>query len=97
MKYKTLNALLALIAFLFTLNVQGHENKSTLNLSCQNFSWSDVQTLVEPYLDETLYVALVMQGQSSEYRISEAASMAMDEKLPEVIKKILQSIIKANC
>jgi len=77
--------------------VQGHENKRVLNLSCQNFTWSDVQTLVEPYLDDTLYVALVMQGQSSEYKASEAASMAMDEKLPEVIKMILKSIIKENC
>jgi len=89
--------LCSLILVCCALNVQGHENKRVLNLSCQNFTWSDVQTLVEPYLDDTLYVALVMQGQSSEYNASEAASMAMDEKLPEVIKMILKSIIKENC
>lgn len=64
---------------------------------CKQYDWSSVQALVEPYLSDLLYTAMVMQGQSSEYRASDAASQAMDDSLPENIKTILQSIIDAGC
>jgi len=63
-----------------------------LDISCKDFSWSDVEQLVQPYLDETLYAALVMQGESSEYRTSTAAKQAMDKSLPKVIKRIRVTI-----
>ena len=66
-------------------------------MTCQDYSWSDVEALVQPYLDEVLYAALVMQGQSSNYKVSMAAIQAMDESLPDVIKRILQSLIDADC
>ncbi len=66
-------------------------------MTCQDYSWSDVEALVQPYLDEVLYTALVMQGQSSNYKVSMAAIQAMDESLPDVIKRILQSLIDADC
>ncbi|NVJ61965.1 MAG: hypothetical protein HWE27_16355 [Gammaproteobacteria bacterium] len=64
---------------------------------CQDYSWDDILEMVQPYLDDTLYVALVMQGQSSNYNVSAAASQAMDESLPKKIKRTLQAIIKENC
>ena len=88
-----------LILFLLLMSSISHgvENKQALNMSCADFSWSDVESLVQPYLDDTLHTALVMQGQSSNYKTSEAAIQAMDESLPEVVKTILRSLIKANC
>ena len=68
-----------------------------LAMTCQDYSWSDVEALVQPYLDDTLYTALVMQGQSANYKTSEAATQAMDESLPDVVKRILRAIIKADC
>ena len=73
------------------------EPPKTLTMTCQDYSWSDVETLVQPYLDDALYTALVMQGQSANYKTSEAASQAMDESLPEVVKRILRAIIEADC
>ena len=52
---------------------------------------------MQPYLDDAFYTALVMQGQSANYKTSEAASQAMDESLPDVVKRILRAIIKADC
>jgi hypothetical protein len=72
------------------------QNKK-LNLTCQDYSWSDVQVLVSPYLDDDLYTALVMQGLSSNYKTAIAAQQAMDKSLPEIIKKTLQSLIDADC
>jgi len=84
---------------LITVSSLAHSKDMNRNLdiSCKDFSWSDVEQLVHPYLDETLYTALVMQGESSEYRTSTAAKQAMDEALPEVVKRILESLIKAEC
>lgn len=73
------------------------ENNRSLNLTCQDYSWSDVELLVAPYLDDALFAALVMQGQSSDYKTSLAASQAMDKSLPHVIQRILRSIIEADC
>lgn len=75
----------------------GEGKTQPLNMTCQDYSWSDVEILVQPHLDDTLYTALVMQGQSSNYKTSEAALQAMDKALPEVIKRILDALIKADC
>ena len=75
----------------------GAEVKTPLNLSCQDFSWSDVEILVQPYIEDSLYTALVMQGQSSNYKVSEAARQAMNASLPPAITSILRSLIKADC
>jgi len=92
---KKIIAILALT--LFTTTSYSAEHTKALNISCDDFSWDDVQTLVQPYLDDVLYNALIMQGQSSNYDTSEAAKQAMDDKLPDAMKRILQSIIDANC
>ena len=67
------------------------------NNICEEYEWHDVVKLVEPYLDEMLYAALIMQGQSSEYHPSAAASQAMDKSLPKEIQKILNLLIAAEC
>ena len=73
------------------------EPTQPLFMTCQDYSWSDVETLVQPYLDDALYTSLVMQGQSANYKTSEAASQAMDDSLPDVVNRILQALIEANC
>jgi len=90
---------ITLVLVLLTVEAHSKEREKVLNLSCYEFTWPDVESLVEPYLDASLYTALVMQGQSSNYKTSEAASMAlaMDNSLPEAIQKILRSLVQANC
>jgi len=80
-----------------TNTVNGTDNNPNLKMTCQDYSWDDVETLVQPYLDDNLFSTLVMQGQSSNYRTSAAAIQAMDKSLPDVIKRILQALIKADC
>jgi len=91
------NIIAIFIILFFSVTASGSENNRTLNLSCQDYSWTDVETLVQPYLDDVLFTALVMQGQSSNYKVSEAAIQAMDKSLPEPIKHILKALIKAGC
>jgi len=81
---------------LISTNSFSHQQEN-LNLSCDNFSWSDVEALVHPYLDATLYNALIMQGQSANYKTSAAATQAMDKSLPESVTKILQALILSDC
>lgn len=64
---------------------------------CDVYAWHDVVELVQPYLNETLYVALIMQGQSAEYHASVAASQAMDKSLPKEVQNILNLLIAAKC
>lgn len=85
------------IILFFSITASGSENNKTLNMTCQDYNWSDVETLVQPYLDDVLFTALVMQGQSSNYNVSAAAKQAMDKSLPDTIKRILRAIIKAGC
>ncbi|MGB1199545.1 MAG: hypothetical protein ACPG46_10890 [Thalassotalea sp.] len=88
-----------LVIFLMTafVSIDIRANDKLSSLTCEDFNWSDVVTLVEPYLDETLYVALVMQGQSSDYKTSIAASMVIDNSFPINIQKILEFIVKSDC
>ena len=92
---KNISAFLILI--FFSLSSYASEKNNLLNMTCQDYNWSDVETLVQPYLDDALFTALVMQGQSSNYKVSEAAIQAMDDSLPDVVKRILRSLIKENC
>lgn len=73
------------------------EAGNELKVSCENYTWDDVIDLVQPHLDDTLYTALIMQGQSSEYSTSAAAIQAMDRSLPADVKRILNSLIEAGC
>lgn len=91
------NIITIFIILFFSVTASGTENNRTLNMTCQDYNWSDVETLVQPYLDDVLFTALVMQGQSSNYKVSEAAIQAMDESLPDPIKRILKALIDANC
>ncbi len=91
------NIITIFIILFFSVTASAAENNRTLNMTCQDYSWSDVETLVQPYLDDALFTALVMQGQSSNYKVSEAAIQAMDESLPDVVKRVLRALIKANC
>lgn len=66
-------------------------------LICESFSWNDIEDLARPYLSEDLQVALTMQALSSEYRVSDAASQAYSDNMPEGLKKFLQALIDAGC
>ena len=64
---------------------------------CKNYDWTKVEKMVEPYLDDASYTALVMQGISAEYNTSVAAQQAIDSKLPDELYDVLSNIIKFNC
>ena len=84
--------------FLFaTSSAFAKDGASMPKVVCEDVSWNDVLLLVEPYLSDTLYTALVMQGSSSEYHASAAAKQAMDKSLPEDVRRTLTLIIEAGC
>ena len=39
-------------------------------VKCKDIAWSDIQTLVQPYLSDDINAALVMQGQNANYKVS---------------------------
>lgn len=82
---------------LFSFNLYAIDVNKQLDLSCKDYSWGDVEILVQPYLDDALYTSLVMQGQSAGYKTSEAARQALDDSLPDVIRRTLNALIKADC
>jgi len=67
------------------------------NKVCEKYGWSEVEDLARPFLSDVLYTALVMQGQSADYRASSAAEQALEPHMPEHVKEILRAIIEANC
>lgn len=69
------------------------------HFSCKDYSWSDIETLVEPYVSDDLYTSLVMQGQSSGYKVSAAAvhAIALSENYPDSVLILLENIQKADC
>ena len=91
------NIIAIFITLLFSITASGSENNRILNMTCQDYNWSDVEILVQPYLDDVLFTALVMRGQSSNYKVSEAARQAMDKSLPVPVKRILKALIDADC
>ena len=72
----------------------GSDKTQYLNMTCQDYSWSDVEVLVQPYLDDALYTSLVMQGQSADYKTSAAASQAIAEALAEVRRELIRRLIE---
>jgi len=54
---------------------------------------------VEPYISGELYTSLVMQGQSSDYKVSAAAdhAIALSESYPDSVLILLRKIQKADC
>lgn len=91
------HTMLALMCIFTSFIAHSESDNRKLDLSCQNFSWGDVEELVQPYLNDSQYANLVMQGLSSEYRTSAAAHQAMKATLPKVIKRMLTSLIEADC
>jgi len=67
------------------------------NMICEQYGWNEVEYLVQPYLSDVLYTALVMQGLSAGYRASAAAEQALENHMHENVKETLRSIIAANC
>ena len=76
------------LAIFVSSQVNASEKENSVNKVCQLYGWSEVEDLVQPYMDVVLHTALIMQGQSSEYRASEAASQAIYDDMPENDVKI---------
>ncbi|RDV29285.1 hypothetical protein DXV75_02180 [Alteromonas aestuariivivens] len=94
--------MLKLLSLLMALSIcagaLATETTTQLPLTCEDFDWGDVETLVQPYLDDDVYVALVMQSQSSEYHTSAAAQQVLNEEtLPEPIIRLLTALVDARC
>ena len=89
--------ILAVLFLVAAASSFGEEDNRDLGLSCKDVAWGDVVELVQPYLDEALYVSLVMQGQSAEYHTSAAAREVINHPLPKTIQVLLQALIKAEC
>lgn len=94
--------LLLLLLLLGNCGLSGETKKgisSSSAIECKDYSWEKVQQLVQPWFDEFLYAQLVMQGQSSNYKVSAAANHAlgMEEDLPEEVRVILNSLVEADC
>lgn len=87
-------ALFLLSTLTFQLNAA---QKPVLELTCKDFSWQDVVVLIEPYVDQSVHSAIVMQGISSNYDIALTASLALEENQPEVIKTVLKYLVEAKC
>lgn len=79
------------------LILEEKEADKAVLIQCKHIAWQDVQLLVQPYLSDTVNVALTMQGQSTNYKVSLAAKLVIDEDLPNIVKTILRAIIKADC
>ncbi|CAD5269714.1 conserved exported hypothetical protein [Alteromonas sp. 38] len=92
----------ALILTALSVNSYAFDPKQTRQshkvvVECKDIAWSDVQTLVQPYLSDDINAALVMQGQSANYKVSLAAEQVIGEPLPDIINTILTSIVEADC
>lgn len=42
------------VLVLFSTLCLASENTTSLNMTCQDYSWHDVESLVQPYLDDSL-------------------------------------------
>ena len=93
-----------LLHFTFTgciaLSGTSADKKSTSAINCHDYDWGKVEQMVQPHLDEFMFTSFVMQGQSSNYKTSEAAyhALSMDGgALPDEIKTTLNYLIRADC
>lgn len=93
------NILVLVFLIINTNSAYGADTTTTQNKICSEYSWDDVVYMMQDYLDDMLHAALVMQGQSSSYNVSEAAMQAMAEPklLPEDVLRELQAIADAGC
>lgn len=64
------------------------------SFQCSDHDWESVQDLVFPYLDPDMQTAMVMQAQSSEYKINAAADFALtfEESYPDSLVVLLKKI-----
>lgn len=64
------------------------------SFQCSHHDWQSVQDLVFPYLDDEMQTAMVMQAQSSEYKINAAADFALtfEESYPDSLVMLLKKI-----
>ena len=77
----------------------GADKEQALTINCEDYEWSDVEYMVQDYMDDMLHTALVMQGLSSNYDVTTAAIQAMvePEVFPVYLRRELQAIIDAGC
>lgn len=71
---------------------------SSPNVTCADYDWNSIERMVEPFIEEDLYISLVMQAQSSEYKVSAAAdhALALSNSYPDSIVVLLKKI-RTNC
>jgi hypothetical protein len=82
------------------IGCSGKKSESrTEQFSCKEYTWSDIETLVQPHVSGDLYTSLVMQGQSSDYKVSAAAdhAISLSENYPDSVLTLLRKIQKADC
>lgn len=69
---------------------------SRTSVNCEEYDWNSVERMVEPYITDGLYTALVMQAQSSEYKVAAAAdhALGLSETYPDSLVLLLKDIRK---
>lgn len=98
LKFNKLIILPLLLLFGVANACNGDESRN-ISIQCEEIEWADVQQMVQPYLSDIEYTALVMQGQSSEYNAAVAAGhvLAYEAELPRIVRSVLSSIVEADC
>ena len=63
---------------------------------CLDYDWHSIHDMVFPYLEDDIQVAMIMQGQSSNYKISMAAdfALAFEDSYPDSLAVLLKKIEK---
>lgn len=84
-----------LITALFIFSCSHSES---LKISCADHDWQSVEKMVFPYLEEDMQTAMIMQGQSSEYKTHMAADFALtfEESYPDSVVQILRKLEACN-
>jgi hypothetical protein len=85
------------ILFVLALSVSCMQTKPKA-FSCLDHDWRSVQDMVFPYIEDDMQTAMIMQGQSSNYKISMAAdfALAFEESYPDSLTLLLKNIGKCN-
>lgn len=67
-------------------------------ISCADHDWQSVEKMVFPYLEADMQTAMIMQGQSSEYKTHMAADFALtfEESYPDSVVQILRKLEACN-
>lgn len=84
----------SLLIVLIPLLTSCYSSRNTVN--CEDYDWSSIERMVEPYVADDLYTSLVMQAQSSNYNVSAAAdhALALSETYPDSVVVLLKKIQK---